>query len=122
MLRFDSACIHGVRLSFNCTSCADGIAHAGLTLRAKPEVAALLDPTGALRRAGALNLDAVPVATSVNGNGTEWTPRDKRSSFRICWLRGRLYRKDVVSGVLDGYCLRYVSLANTRAIEDWLKS
>jgi len=84
------------------------------TMKASAEVVDLLDPNGDARRAGTLNLDAVPVAESAS----TWTPRCKRYSFRV-W-NNSLWRKETDAAYYGGYQIKYVSLQNTRLVNEWL--
>jgi hypothetical protein len=48
----------------------------------------------------------------------QWTEKDTVYSFRV-W-RDRLYRKELGEAFYGGYQIKYVSLANTRLVAEWL--
>lgn len=82
-------------------------------MKALPEAVNLIDASGDLRRAGALDLDAVPVVESE----TEWTAQTTTVFFRVCGRR--LYRKDVSRQFIGGYSIRYAPIGSRIALE-WL--
>lgn len=89
------------------------VAEPTLTMAIAPEAVELVDPDGALRRAG-LDLAAVPVVVAKD----EWTWQTRLLAFRV-W-RGRLWRKDVAWKYFGGYQIKSVSLDNAPLVAEWL--
>lgn len=87
-----------------------------LTLHADPEVVELLDPLGDLRRAGKLDLCRVPIST----DPATWTPRTLSTSFRVCKVTRRLYRKVTGLQYLGGCEIKSVSIDNPQLTYQWL--
>jgi len=91
---------------------------APITMRVEADMVESIDPTGEQRRAGSLNLKAVPITEALDA----WTPRTAKVSFRVDRQRGRLYRRDVVPAAFGGYQIRYISLGNFRLMREWLEN
>lgn len=83
------------------------------TMRASVLVTEQLDPTGALRRAGQLNLHAVPVVEAAD----QWTPKTPTLSFRV-W-RNRLWRRETGPHFYGGHQIKSAPVDSPIARE-WL--
>ena len=93
-----------------------------ITMRIEADAVELVDPSGDLRRAGQLDINAVPIVESADGMGMEWTHKSAAVSFRICRRFRRLYRREVdeLNYPMSSCRILYIRLSNERMMKEWL--
>jgi hypothetical protein len=92
-----------------------------LTVNMDSASIAAADPIGEMRRNGFTG-KAVPVATSSDGKGSEWTHKTVNTSFRVCEQRNRLYKRESGPLYFGGYRIMYVPLVGRglQVAREWL--
>lgn len=65
-------------------------------------------------------LNLKTIATSTDGQGSEWTNKTDKEAYRVCLKRNRLYRRQSDPCAYSGHVTHYVSLDNARIVQEWL--